>query len=75
LPDIPGSDQWSCLIDTNAPIREELEDFDAGGVYQVTGRSLLLFALHARGATKRIFERLEHALTDEVPPEGDLVTG
>jgi glycogen operon protein len=38
-------------------------------VYQVTGRSLLLFALQARGATKRVFERLEEALTDEVPPE------
>ncbi|MFK4441487.1 isoamylase [Caballeronia udeis] len=70
LPEIPGSDQWSCLIDTNAPIREELEDFDSGAVYQVTGRSLLLFALHARGATKRIFQRLEEALTDEVEPEG-----
>jgi glycogen operon protein len=38
-------------------------------VYQVTGRSLLLFALHARGATKRIFKRLEEALTDDVVPE------
>jgi len=64
LPDIPGSDQWSCLIDTNAPIREELPDFNAGDVYQVTGRSLLLFALHARGETKRIFQRLEDDLTD-----------
>jgi isoamylase len=70
LPEIPGSDQWSCLIDTNAPIREELEDFDSGATYQVTGRSLLLFALHARGATKRIFKRLEEALTDEIEPEG-----
>ena len=68
LPDIPGSDQWSCLIDTNAPIREELPDFNAGDVYQVTGRSLLLFALHARGETKRIFQRLEDALTDSPAP-------
>ena len=30
LPDIPGSDQWSCLIDTNAPMREELADFGSG---------------------------------------------
>ncbi|HEX7682602.1 MAG TPA: glycogen debranching protein GlgX, partial [Trinickia sp.] len=44
LPDIPGSDQWSCLIDTNAPIRDELPEFESGDVYQVTGRSLLLFA-------------------------------
>ena len=69
LPQIPGSDQWSCLIDTNAPIRSELPDFESGDIYQVTGRSLLLFALHARGATQRIFDRLEAHLTEDVPDE------
>jgi glycogen operon protein len=64
LPDIPGSDQWSCMIDTNAPERDELPDFESGDVYQVTGRSLLLFALHAKGETKRIFQRLEERLTE-----------
>jgi len=67
LPEIPGHDQWSCLIDTNAPIRETLDDFGSGDVYQVTGRSLLLFALHARGATQRVFDALEEKLTDEAP--------
>ena len=71
LPDIPGSDQWSCLIDTNAPIREELEDFDSGDVYQVTGHSVLLFALHARGATRRVFQRLEQELTNDSSPKSD----
>jgi len=33
-------------------------------VYQVTGRSLLLFSLHAKGETKRIFQRLEERLTE-----------
>jgi isoamylase len=66
LPEVPGSDQWSCLINTNAPVREELDDFDSGSVYQVTGRSLLLFALHARGATKRIFRELEQKLTGDI---------
>ena len=65
LPDIPGSQQWTCLIDTNVPVRDELTDFEAGDIYQVTGRSLLLFALHARGATGRIFERLEEKLTED----------
>ena len=65
LPQIPGSDQWSCLIDTNAPVRSELPEFESGDVYQVTGRSLLLFALHARGATQKVFERLEAHLTDD----------
>jgi glycogen operon protein len=63
LPEIPGSDQWSCMIDTNAPERDELPDFESGDVYQVTGRSMLLFALHAKGETKRIFDRLEERLT------------
>jgi glycogen operon protein len=65
LPDIPGSDQWSCLIDTNMPVREELPEFETGDVYQVTGRSLLLFALHAKGQTQRIFMRLEKTLTED----------
>jgi glycogen operon protein len=71
LPDIPGPDEWICLIDTNAPIREELPEFGSDDVYQVTGRSLLLFALQPRGATRRIFKRLEEALTDEAPPESE----
>ncbi|MGN6650006.1 glycogen debranching protein GlgX [Trinickia sp.] len=65
LPDIPGSDQWSCLIDTNVPVREELPEFESGDIYQVTGRSLLLFALHAKGQTQRIFMRLEKKLTED----------
>jgi len=69
LPEIPGSEQWKCLIDTNMPVRDELPEFESGDVYQVTGRSLLLFALQARGQTKRIFDRLEETLTDEAPAE------
>ncbi|WP_321962742.1 glycogen debranching protein GlgX [Paraburkholderia sp. J7] len=63
LPSVPGNDQWNCLIDTNMPVRDELPEFEAGDIYQVTGRSLLLFALHARGATQRVFARLEENLT------------
>ena len=62
LPSVPGNDQWSCLIDTNAPVRDELPEFEAGDVYQVTGRSMLVFALHTRGATQRVFERLGEEL-------------
>ncbi|MBY4945171.1 glycogen debranching protein GlgX [Cupriavidus respiraculi] len=69
LPDIAGSDQWTCLIDTNAPVREELPTFVTGDTYQVTGRSLLLFALEARGATRRVFARLENVLTEEAPAD------
>ncbi len=64
LPDIEGSDRWTCLVDTNVPEREELPDFFANDVYQVTGRSVLLFALHTRGATQRVFDKLEKKLTE-----------
>jgi len=64
LPEIPGSDQWQCMIDTNMPVREELPDFESGDVYQVTGRSVLLFALHTKGATRRIFKQLAEELTE-----------
>ena len=45
LPACPGGDHWSVVLDTNAPESDTSESFAAGDVYQVTGRSLLLFAL------------------------------
>jgi len=70
LPDIPEGDQWTCLLDTNMPVRSELPLFSAGDAYQVTARSLLLFALDAPNrATQRVFDRLEEQLTtDESEP-------
>jgi glycogen operon protein len=69
LPDIEGSDAWTCLIDTNVPVRDELGELKAGDVYQVTGRSVLLFALQTRGATQRVFDKLEKALTSDATSE------
>ncbi len=63
LPDIPGPDQWTCLVDTHQPKRDALPVFRSGDRYQVTGRSLLLFALEAEGETGELFERLERRLT------------
>ena len=66
LPDVPEGDQWTCLVDTNMPVRSELPQFSAGDAYQVTGRSLLLLALEAPSrATQRVFERLEEQLTTD----------
>ncbi|MFM0212733.1 glycogen debranching protein GlgX [Paraburkholderia sediminicola] len=66
LPDIPEGDQWTCLLDTNMPVRAGLPQFSAGDAYQVTGRSLLLFALDAPSrATQRVFDRLEEQLTSD----------
>ena len=64
LPDIEGSDRWTCLIDTNVPVRDELGELSANDVYQVTGRSVLLFALQTRGATQRVYDKLEKELTE-----------
>jgi isoamylase len=66
LPDIPAGDQWTCLLDTNMPVRDELPAFPAGASYQVTGRSLLLFALDASSrATQRVLDGLEQQLTTD----------
>ncbi|SEB23895.1 glycogen debranching protein GlgX [Paraburkholderia sartisoli] len=65
LPEIAGSQQWTCLIDTNMPVREELPEYDSGDIYQITGRSLVLFALHARGSTQRVFDRLAENLVED----------
>ncbi|MGI9024556.1 MAG: glycogen debranching protein GlgX [Burkholderiaceae bacterium] len=64
LPDIPGSDCWTCLVDTNMPVREELPEFAANDIYQVKGRSVLLFALQTRGATQSVFDKLEKELIE-----------
>ena len=45
LPKSEGGEAWSLLIDTNMPEAAPEADFPFGDVYEVTGRSLLLFAL------------------------------
>jgi isoamylase len=46
LPQCPGGNQWSLLIDTNRPDEQEnAQIFDVGDVYGVTPRSLLMFSL------------------------------
>jgi isoamylase len=45
LPECPGGDTWSLLIDTNITDNSEKGCFKVGDSYEVTARSLLLFAL------------------------------
>jgi glycogen operon protein len=45
LPSAVGGREWVVLIDTNQPDRTDLLRFPFGHVYEVTGRSLLLFML------------------------------
>jgi isoamylase len=61
LPEVVGGARWELLIDTNLPELDEIKPFAFGDEYEVTGRSLLLFAL--RPATpKGIIRRAEAAL-------------
>jgi isoamylase len=45
LPEVPGGGAWTVLVDTHEPTRTDGGRFDAGHVYEVTGRSLLLFGV------------------------------
>ena len=45
LPSAPGGREWVCLIDTNQAELNTMPRFSFGHVYEVTGRSLLLFML------------------------------
>jgi glycogen operon protein len=45
LPGYNGGGEWQLLLDTNIPEATEEPSFPIGHVYEVTGRSLLLFAL------------------------------
>jgi isoamylase len=45
LPEAVGGTQWSLLVDTNIPDAPEGAHFAFGSSHEVTGRSLLLFAL------------------------------
>ncbi len=45
LPECPGGERWMRLIDTNLPNHDEGDVFESNDVYDVTARSLLLFAL------------------------------
>ena len=45
LPEVPEGKRWVCLIDTNTPDRTDVPSFKFGEVFEVTGRSLLVFVL------------------------------
>ncbi|WKB52929.1 glycogen debranching protein GlgX [Eleftheria terrae] len=63
LPEVTGGTRWTCLVDTNAPERDSLPEFDVGHCYQVTGRSLLLLRLDASSSADSTFAHLETVLT------------
>ena len=73
LPAIPGENQWTCLLDTAAPGREELPVWTSGAVCALMPRSLQLMALEAPGRTGRVLKRIGEHLTntsDDTPDPG-----
>ena len=62
LPDVVGGQTWRCLLDTNAADRTETPRFPTGDEYEVTGRSLLLFALEPDSTSSVALTRADEAL-------------
>ena len=63
LPDLVGGSRWLCMLDTNQPERSETPAFDVGQIYDVTGRSFLLFAGLTAGGPGRAVRRIALELT------------
>jgi glycogen operon protein len=70
LPKAVGGSRWVCLLDTNRLEGDELDEFDVGHTYEVTGHSLLLFILRpdrSKGPptdTERSFQHVMLAAED-----------
>jgi glycogen operon protein len=62
LPEVVGGHVWRCLLDTNAPDRIGPPRFQSGEEYEVTGRSLLLFALQPESVRSVALSRARAAL-------------
>jgi isoamylase len=69
LPECTAGSAWHLLIDTNMPDAEDLESFDIGHTYQVTGRSLLLFVLK----TEQQVETAKPAEAEEMAAEPEPI--
>ena len=45
LPEVVGGIVWRCLLDTNNPDDSSHDSFQTGEIYEITGRSFVLFVL------------------------------
>ena len=75
LPEIPGEHQWTCLLDTAAPGRDELPVWNSGATCPLTPRSFQLLALEAHGRTGRVLQRIGERLTDAPDEKPDPAQG
>ena len=71
LPEFAGGSRWLCLVDTNIPDRQDTPTFNVGDVYDVTARSLLLFAGLTSGALGRAVRRIALELSRVDPATGN----
>jgi isoamylase len=64
LPSVPEGDSWLGLLDTNVPDRIQDEPHGFGEVYEVTGRSFVVFALARKARESRSVRAGLDALLD-----------
>ena len=57
LPEVTRGIGWRCLVATNVPEDIDGADSAPGDVYEVTGRSLALFALVPKGRPTPVVDR------------------
>jgi isoamylase len=72
LPEVPEGKRWTRMIDTNLPAGFDTPSFEFGAVYEVTGRSLLLFVLSVEDRRARFTRTGFGAVLDviDTPMEG-----
>jgi len=58
LPEVAGAERWRSVLDTNEPERFELSVFKTGDSYEMTGRSLSVFALDDKGGMVRAVRQI-----------------
>jgi isoamylase len=81
LPDVVGGIMWRCLLDTNMPDDNNHESFQTGEIFEITGRSLVLFVLEPESrrsvALRRAIEGFRQMAERPIPvatPESDPET-
>jgi isoamylase len=62
LPEVVGGQMWRCLLDTNVPDLTAAPRISTGNDYQITGRSLVLFALQPDNTQSVALTRAREAL-------------
>ncbi|MBV8053676.1 MAG: glycogen debranching protein GlgX [Deltaproteobacteria bacterium] len=73
LPEFAGGDEWLTLVDTNDPERGESITLKAADEYEVTGRSLLLFAALTSGEPRQVVRRIALDMLRDVNRRGSSV--